>query len=341
MNKPITIKDIAKMAGVAPSTVSRVVTNSPGVGEQTRKRIWKLVLKYNYQPNSVARSLVKQRLKTIGILVPKRSSAFFENPFFAEVLMGVAEIASEQGYDVLLYTGGREWDFKSKNILQERKVDGLLAVGLRQDDPFLPLLQENKLQVVLVNREAEDPALPWVSVDNRQGVKDAVFYLIEQGHRQIGFISGPETVQITQLRRQGYFDALRAHSILPREELLMEGDYDEESGFQAAKKLLCLKPRPTAIFASNDLMAIGALAAAKEQGIIVPQELSLFGFDNIHSSLHVDPPLSTVKIPAFKMGQLASELMLDLLAGKTPRKIHILLPTELVIRQSTGKPGGC
>lgn len=340
MNKQITIKDIAKMAGVAPSTVSRAITNSPGVGEQTRKRIWDLVLEYNYQPNSVARSLVKQSLNTIGIIVPGRSSPFFENPFFADVLMGVAEIASERGYDVLLYTGSKERDARSKNYLLERKVDGLLAVGLRQDDPFLPLLQENKLEVVLVNRESEDPTLPWISVDNRRGVKEAVSYLIGQGHRQIGFIGGPETVQITQLRRQGYFDALRTHRIMPREELLVAGDYDEKSGFAAAKKLLCLKPRPTAIFASNDLMAIGALAAAKEEGILVPEELSIFGFDNIHSSLHVDPPLSTVKIPAYKMGQLAAGLILDLLAGKKPGSKHILLPTELVIRQSTGEAGG-
>jgi DNA-binding LacI/PurR family transcriptional regulator len=335
MNKKTTIKDIARLAGVAPSTVSRVVTGRPGVGAEMRGRIWQLIREHNYRPNSVARSLVTQRLQTIGILVPQRGSAFFENPFFADVLMGASEVAAQENFDVLLYTGSRE---QTGAIFQERKVDGLLAVGLRDDDPLLPLLKEQDLKTVLVNREIEDPAFNWVSVDNRQGASLATTQLLKLGHRRIGFIGGPGEVEISRLRLQGYLDALREHGLEPCPELLETGNFDEESGFAVATKLLSLKP--TAIFAANDLMAIGALKAAKKLGIQVPGELSLFGFDNIHSCLHTDPPLSTVKIPAFQMGQLACELMLEILAGEKPKKRQILLPTELVVRQSIAKIGG-
>ncbi len=337
MTKQATIKDIARLAGVAPSTVSRVVTNSPGVGAQTRMRIWKLIEEHNYRPNSVARSLVTQRLRTIGILVPlKRGKAFFENPFFADVLMGASEAAAQRNYDVLLYTASRE----QTNVLQERKVDGVLAVGLREDDRLLPHLKNQDMRVVFINREIDDQSLTWVSVDNRQGACKAVLELIRLGHRRIGFIGGPNEMRSGKLRRQGYLDALGERGIDICPDLLTEGNFDEESGLECALKLLSLRPRPTAIFAANDLMAIGALKAAKTLKIKVPNELSLCGFDNIHSCLHTDPPLSTVKMPAFKMGQLACQMMLALLSGGEPEARQILLPTELVRRESMGKIGG-
>jgi len=334
VSKNVTIKDIAKLAGVAPSTVSRVVTGRPGVGDEMRAKIWQLIKEHNYRPNSVARSLVKRRLETIGILVPRGRTAFFENPFFADVLMGATEAAAQENFDVLVYTGSREK--KGARVLQERKVDGLLAVGLREDDASIPLIKE-ELTTVFVNRQIKDAA--WVSVDNKEGVSKAVAHLIELGHRQIGFIGGPEKMEISELRKAGYLDAHRKFGLAVRPEYMAAGNFDEESGYAAATKILNSNPRPTAIFAANDLMAIGALKAAKNLSLVVPDDLSLCGFDNIHSSSHTDPPLSTVKLPAFQMGQLACQLLLQLIRGEEPEARQLLLPTELIVRQSSGKVG--
>jgi len=253
--------------------------------------------------------------------------------------MGAAEIAAERDHDIILYTGGKgnKKGSRALNLLRERKVDGLIAVGLRQDDPFLPLLRERGMQVVLVNRRTEDSEQAWVSVDNKHGAFQATHYLIDLGHERIGFIDGPSNIEISSERREGYLKALQGAGLVPDPQLIVEGDFDEESGYVCAQRLMTLKDPPSGIFGSNDLMAIGVLNFLRERGLRVPEDVSVMGFDNIHSCYHVSPPLSTVKLPAFQMGQISCNLALDLIEGVTVKEKGILLPTQLVIRQSTGK----
>lgn len=335
----VTIKDIAKAVGVSPAAVSRALNNYPDIGEATRRRILKVAEEMKYHPNAIARGLVRNKTDTIGLFVLGRTQAGFSDPFAFEVIVGVMEAVSAASYDLVLFGAGApgappiSYTRKSR----ERRVDGIVIMGLRTDDPQLPELASLGTPCVLVDVDVEAPGIGFVGSDNIAGAKRAVEYLISLGHRKIAFINGHARATVSRERLQGYRLALLENSIESRPDYIVEGDFSVESGRGAAERLLGegieTGARPTAVFAASDLMAIGFMQAAREMGFAVPGDVSVVGFDDIAMAGMTDPPLTTVRQNRHLLGAHAARLVIEALThGRPPERLR--LATELVIRES-------
>lgn len=345
-NASITIKDIARVVGVSPTAVSRALNNYPDVGEETRRRILKVAEEMNYHPNAIARGLVRNKTDTIGLFVLGRSQAGFSDPFAFEVIIGVMEAVSAAGYDLVLFgaggPGARPISYVKKS--RERRVDGVVIMGLRTDDPQLPGLSSLGMPCVLVDVDVEAPGVGFVGSDNIAGAKRAVEYLVSLGHGRIAFLNGHARATVSRERLQGYRLALMESGLENRPDYVVEGDFSAESGRRAADVLFGggVEPaeRPTAVFAASDLMAIGLMQAAREMGLSVPGDLSVVGFDDIGMASMVEPPLTTVRQSRHLLGTNGARLLIEALEkGRAPERLRLV--TELVIRGSAGKaPNG-
>ena len=337
--KHITIREVAKETGVSISTVSNVLNKSRYVKKETEERILEAVKKLNYRPNMVARGLRLKSTGSVGVIVPDIS-----NPFFAEMVRGMENVARELGYTLILcctYYDTQEEE-RQLNLLRDKWVDGFIfASGYNTDDHIAELV-EQKIAVVAVDREITDFWVPSVLIDNVEAAKKAVDYLCQLGHKRIAYISFPSTnMKTVENRYLGYREGLRANNIpydpslvLIAESLRMN---EIKESYSVLADFLQLSEPPTAIFVMADLMAIGILRAVKEMGLRVPEDISIMGFDNIAISAFTDPPLTTIKQPKKKMGATAMQLLIDLIRHKRVEKKKILMPTEVVVRQSTGK----
>ena len=335
----MTITDVAAEAGVSAATVSRVL-NDRGypVREETRQRVLDAIKKLDFRPNELARGLLLKRTKTIGLVIPD-----ITNPYYPDVSRGVEDVASEHGYAVIFCNTDRDAT-KSEhyvNALLQKQVDGLIIAGggtdfRRASERFA----EHGTRAVFVGKSS----LPWpsVRVPNEEAARTATGHLAELGHERIGFISGAPGLTTSRDRLAGYRRGVSDHSLQGGGALLREGDFGEESGYRAATSLLRETPRPTAIFAANDRMAIGTLAAAADLGLAVPDELSVVGFDDIRFASYVRPALTTVSLPTYDIGAAAMRLLLELLSDKdgepgvAAQTVH--LPVRLVVRDSTAPP---
>ena len=328
MTKSITIHDIAREAGVSPSTVSRVLNGSTPVAESKRNAVLAAVHSLEYRPSALAQGLARGRSGAVGVLTQDIAS-----PFYGEILKGIEQGLTGSGYHPVFASGNwrGEDERDALEMLRSRQVDALIVMGGQLADADLRRTAE-RTPLVVVGRQVPGLEGQCLRVDDRQGAYQATQYLIQLGHRRIAHITGMLSHQDAAERRQGYLDALTDAGIAPDPQLLVEGDFSERSGLLATDELLRRSARLTAIFAANDQIAYGARLALYRRGIRVPDDVSLVGFDDQPGSAYTTPPLTTVRQPTVEMGRAAAHLVRNLLDG-----LPINPPTfatTLVIRES-------
>ncbi len=326
----ITIREIAKLANVSIGTVSRVLNNKEtGYTEETKAKVLDVVKKYDYIPNSAARALSTQSTKTLGCIIPDIC-----NPFFPELARGIEDMAGSHGYHIFLCNTDLDAQKEESYVytLLERQVDGLLFASSTATTPKnITRIQKVNKPIILLDACMHDEAIPHVYIDNCFGVYTATKHLIEKGHTSIAFITGSMNLSTSKERLRGYKMALEEAGLPIQEQLITEGDYTVEGGFRAME-LLHLQSY-TGLIASNDLMAYGVYKYARTQGIRIPEELSVIGFDNLSFSQIIDPPLTTVSQPAYELGQYAAEMLIKCLQGMDTPSYHLYKPT-LIVRES-------
>ncbi|WP_409421652.1 substrate-binding domain-containing protein [Pseudaeromonas sp. ZJS20] len=331
-----TIKDVAARAGVSISTVSHVLNHTRRVSEEATRNVLEAVSALNYAPNSVARSLKVNRTRTLGLLVTAST-----NPFFAEVVKGVEDYAFNQGYSLILCNTENQFERQRHylRMLMEKRVDGLLVMCTDLDEAIQELMRsyQHVPQVVMDWGGSSDFAN--VINDNaRNGAYLAARYLLQMGHRHIACISGQLHKATTQLRLDGVRDALAELDLRLTDDLIFEGDYESQSGFDAMQQILALPQRPTAVFAFDDPMAMGALCAAHQAGIQVPEEISIMGYDDTELARFTCPPLTTINHPKAELGKTAVELLMARIRNKELATESLTVKPELVVRQSVAAP---
>jgi DNA-binding LacI/PurR family transcriptional regulator len=340
--KTVTIRDVAREAGVSPGTVSRAINNSPLVNEQTRERILEVVEAMNYTPNPVARRLSIGKTLAIAVIVP-----FFTRPSVSERLNGVVSSLSETEYDLVIHNietpEQRRLCFST--IPHREQADGVLVISLSPTDEETERLARANLPIVLI--DADHPRLTMyhqVTVDDVAGGRRATEYLISLGHRRIGFIGDSVNDVIgnafnfdsSRDRYQGYCEALQAAGITLHPEYYGEDQHGREEARRLAKEILSLSHRPTAIFAASDTQAVGVLEAARALGIQIPEDLSVIGYDDVEIADILR--LTTMRQMLFESGRLGAELLLETLEDKEIEPVYEVLPTELVVRETTAPP---
>lgn len=328
-----TIREVAGRARVSPTTVSHVLNATRFVSEEIRARVLAAMAELGYQPNAVARSLRRGRTHTLGLILPDSA-----NPYFAELGREIEAAAFARDHSVVLCNteGDERRERVYLDLLARRQVDGLLYVPAGDRADVLRGLLQRPLPVVLVDRDLAGVPVDVVLSDKRGGARLATRHLIMLGHRRIGCIGGPSSLAMSGQRLQGYRDALAEAGLPVDERLILRGDYRPQSGWVAARSLLALSDPPTAIFAANDLMAIGVLRAAGELGRRVPADLAVVGFDDIELASYTTPPLTTVSQSAGEVGRAAVELLLARLAEPARPPLRRTLETRLVVRASCG-----
>jgi DNA-binding LacI/PurR family transcriptional regulator len=346
MQKSVTIYDIAKIANASVATVSRVLSNSNyPVSTEMSKKIKAVAKEMNYTPNMFGKQLKTNNSMTIGVIIPSIS-----NPFYADVVLGIEEIARNNGYHVLLCNSHQNPKLEAEYLqtLLEHQVKGLILSSISKDMEILRSYLKKGLNVISIDQMIDSPEVYQIGFDYRKGGYLACKHLIEQGHRKIAFV----TAQLDRPSRfglfHGYQDALRESGITPLDLWFQESRtsaeenygsaYEFTNGKQLVRNLLNLSERPTAIMTCNDLTAFGVINELNEQGIDVPGEMSVIGFDNIEFSQMVSPALTTVDVPKYELGRFSCKMLLDILIGTTIDVKEIVLQPKLIVRQSVSSP---
>ncbi len=328
-----TIQEVAEKAGVSPTTVSHVINKSRVVADETRQRVEAAMEELHYRPNALARSLRRGQTHTLGLILPDSA-----NPFFAEIGHSIEAAAFDQGYSVVLCNTEGDLDKEELyvDVLTKKQVDGIIFVAAGEQSDSLRTLLHHQLPVVVVDRDLADAEIDAVLTDNRQGGYLATQHLIRLGHRRIGCIAGPSHLTPSAQRVTGYREALNEAGLPIDDALIMRGDFHPQSGYHAARSLLERPTAPTALFACNDLMALGALRAAAEAGRSVPGQFAIVGFDDIELASFTSPPLTTIAQPKSDLGRLAVGWLIEHIADKTRPARRELLPTRLIVRGTCG-----
>jgi LacI family transcriptional regulator len=333
-----TLEEVAKLAGVSRATVSRVINDQPNVRPEVRERVRQAVQQVGYRPHAVARSLVTRRTGILGVVIPEAVSTLFTDPFFPLLLRGATEACNAHKHQLMLVlfndpAGEQEM---YERVLRNGYLEGVVIASATLGDPLVALMQRDGIPFVSVGR-LPDEQVHVVDADNVGGARIAVEHLIRLGHRRIATIAGPADMLAGQDRLEGYCQALQAHGLPVAEELIVHGDYTEAGGKLAMQRLF--PAAPTAVFVASDTMAVGALKWLREAGQCVPDDIALVGFDDIPMASAVEPRLTTVRQPIGRLGALAVELLVGLLQGAPsarPPAQRVVLPTELVVRESCG-----
>jgi LacI family transcriptional regulator len=338
----ITIKDIARELGISPSTVSRALKDHPDISVQTKKAVNELAEKLNYQPNIVALNLRQKKTNTIGVILPE-----LVHFFFSTVISGIESVAYEAGYNVILAQSNESYEREKTDIkaLFNSRVDGMLISISRETTNYdhIEAILSKGMPMVFYDRMYTNPNTSKVIVDDYVGAKEAVLHLIEQGCKRIAHLESAPGLSIAVDRKRGYYDALRENNIPIKENMVVQCPNGSlEDGAKATKKLLALSPPPDAIFANNDMLAMGAMMTIKEKGLKIPQDVALMGFSNWFFSQLMDPPLSSVDQPGYEMGQEAARLLIRQIEMKDKEQFDPIpetkiLKTRLVIRGSSMK----
>jgi len=334
----VTIKDIAKAANISVTTVSRALNNYHDVNEETKKRIKAIAEELGYSPNIAARSLISKKSRTLGLLLSNVTRASSKDNIAFEVLCGMNDRAGELGYDLVLFsTTPQKQHAKSyKTLCQERGVDGVIIMGIRLDDPYLKEIVKSDIPCVLIDIMLEGTNVGYVTSNNEEGARGATQYLLQGNHVKIGMINGHSQADVSMYRLNGYKQALEEAGVPFDESLVVNGLFSEAGGREAAIQLLQMHPDITALFCASDLMALGALQAARELELRVPEDLSIMGFDNIDIASYCSPALTTVHQHKYELGEQAAQMLIELLEDRDANH-HTVLPTSLVIRDSVSK----
>jgi len=329
--------DVAREAGVSRTTVSFVLNNvtSISISDSTRKRVQEAAEKLNYHPDASGRKLVTGKSSTIGLVLRQSTDQIFSDAFLLQVMIGIEQAASQHGFNVLLKPLDPNDDFGYAQLISENHVDGIVLSGPRQDEDEIIRRYEDGFPVVLMGQLANSN-IPFVDVNAFEGAAAATRHLIDRGHRRIGMITNaPLEYTSARERRQGFIHAMEQANLPIDESLLREGAYTPVSGFMAMSELLKSSPLPTAVFVASDVVAAGAAQAIKQNGLQIPQDIAIVGFDDIPMAAFFDPPLTTIRLPAYEIGKEAGENLVRMILGEKLDSRQVMLNTELIIREST------
>lgn len=328
----ITIVDIAKELGISASTVSRALSDSPLVNADTKRTVLRTAERLGYQRNELARALVKGSSGAVGLLVPD-----ITNPFFSDIARGVGEIVDRFGVGVILCnTDGRvDRELTYVRLMRRKRVDGLLICSTTTKAPYLQELKRAAIPFILVSRLSDQKDVPFVITDDHAGAKLAVEHLVDLGHRRIGFIGGPENVQASRDRMDAYLDVLSDNELKTRKDWRCYAGFTQAAGREAAQRMLTLSERPTAIFAANDVTALGVLEVAEGLDLRVPDDLSIVGYDDISYAALPRIQLTTIAQPAVEMGQIAANWLFKALEHPGLPGLQRTLAPRLVVRSTT------
>jgi LacI family transcriptional regulator len=349
MARRITIKDVAREAGVSPQTVSRAINDKGEIRPETQERILRIAKRLGYRPNRIARSLATRRSRNVGLVVPDVS-----NPFFASVARGIEDAAQHAGYNVFLCNTDENAarEIQAIHSLEAQRVDGLLVCSSRLSERELNEVADRFEPLVLVNRRIDRPQTGCVIVDDAKGMQQAVRHLLALGHRQIGLLAGPMQSHSGRERVKGYRQAMQAYGIRPPQDLWQIHCAPQlEGGEIAARQLLQRAPELTALVGYNDLVAIGALHACAEKGLRVPEDCAVVGCDDVLLAGLVSPALTTIHIPTYALGKQAMDLLLEMIEGDPGRggeptggkgsghpPARLIVSPHLVLRDSVSEP---
>jgi LacI family transcriptional regulator len=328
------IKEIAKRSGVSVGTVSKVLNFDKSVTQKNKDKVIKTIGELNYRPNRIARSLSKGKTKNIGFIIPD-----IKNPFFPELVSGVSDVLVSNGYYVFLCSSDNSPNKEDLyiNDLVSMWIDGIIIAPSETENRDIKIFNNIISPFVIVDREIRGLKKDQVIINNKKGAYNAVKYLIEKGHKKIVALQGPEYTTTAQNRLAGWKMSMEEHSLF-KEEYIFWGDFSIDSGYEMMKKVFDRIGMVDAVFACNDLIALGAIQAIEEKEYKIPDDISIIGFDDIYLSRFLKPPLTTVRQPAYKMGKIAAETLLDRINGlkeKSPKKI--VVEGDLIIRRSVKK----
>ena len=335
-----TLKDVAKKSGVAVGTASAVINNKPWVSEKTRQRVLQAIKELNYQPNQLARNLRTQRTNTIGVIVPD-----ITNPFFPQIIRNIGALAHKYGYSIILCDSNEDYQLgiEAFHVLLDKKVDGIILIGgVVPKRELVKYLDKKHPLIVVIERDYGIPEIATVVVDAIKGGYLATKHLLDLGYNKIGIITGPldddDFYRGSFGRYEGYKKALKEYKISFNPEIVKQGDFSLNGGYKAMKQFLENNSQVQAIFAFNDLMAIGAMEAIKEKGLRIPEDIAVVSYDDIPEASYVFPTLTTIRLPKAQLGRMAVEILLNHTKKKPEFSIKKVLPLELITRQSCGAP---
>jgi DNA-binding LacI/PurR family transcriptional regulator len=333
------IRTIARMANVSIATVSRTINRVSTVNPKMAKRVWDVIEKLDFVPNTQARALVSGRSKIFGLVVSE-----ITNPFFPELIQGFEDIAVENGYEILVSSTNHDPKRMSHCIrrMLERKVEGVAIMTFGIEEPLLDQLAKRKVPLVFIDIGPDRPGVSVLKVDYHHGIRRAVQHLAALGHRQIAFVTGPMRLHSAQSRLAAFSKSMQECGITPEPNQIVEGDHTLEGGVAAMERLLLLDPLPTAVVCSNDMTAIGVLHKLYRKGLRVPDDISVIGFDDIHIAEVMMPPLTTVQMSRLDIAKAAFGALRSQVESpeQTHGKREFDIPTELIVRESTGFPRG-
>lgn len=323
-----TIKDVAKRAGVALSTASYALNGNQKVSASTIEKVLKAARELNYQKNGFASDLKRTKTNTIALILSDMSG-----PYFSELIKGVQEVTASHQYDLIACSSLGGDRSTATKFLREKRVDGAIILANNVSTQLIEESAREDFPIIVLDRDVQNPFAIHVKVDNRHGAYQATEHLIENGHRSIGYISGPHDSHDNEERFKGFSDALKNYEIPFQSRFKISGNFTRDGGYRATKMLIAQQQLPDALFYANDEMAIGGLQAFSEKGIAIPDDVSIVGFDDIQLSEYVNPPLTTVKQPKYEAGALAVHTIFQMLAGEKVDK-SFELSTEFVKRSS-------
>jgi len=337
--KRITSTDVAEQAGVSRTTVSLVLNNVQGVqiSEETRERVIETAQQLGYVPNAAAQALASRRAQIIGLILTRNPHHISSDVFLNQILDGLITAAHEHSIRLLIDIVEVKHQQKAYlELVRAKRIDGLILSGPRFDDDALLSLQQDHFPTVLMGQLPSTDFFS-VDIDNFSAAQQAVEHLVKLGHEQIACITNAApTYTAAADRLKGYQQVLDNHEIPFAEDLVRFGDFDPESGYQQMKSLLGNGRRPTAVFVASDVVAIGAKAAIVEKGLSIPDDIALVGFDDVPLARYLDPPLTTVRLPASELATRASQMLIQLIQGETPAEQLVLLESQLIVRKSCG-----
>ncbi|SHK33565.1 LacI family DNA-binding transcriptional regulator [Tepidibacter formicigenes] len=333
----VTIKDIARKAGVSRTTVSRVLNDSGYVKDETRQKVLKVIKELNYTPSAIARSLSTNKTNTIGVIVPE-----INNPFFGEIIKGVSQVADEHDLNIILCNtdDNREKELKALKLLKEQRIQGIIITPTYAEDQFnseyLSTLENLGIPVILLDGHVKYTDFSGIFIDHVKGAYDATKALIEAGHKKIAIINGRKNYKITIDRLKGYKKALDEYNIAIKDKYISYGDFEYKSAYKATKQILKMDDRPTAVFVTSNMMILGSIRAFYEENINIPQDMAIIGFDKIDAINIIGMNISFVIGPSIEMGKAGMKMLIDNLDNKKSREEikRITLFPELVLKGS-------
>lgn len=332
----VTIKDVAKRAGVSPSTVSRVIADHPRISPETKEKVRAIMSELGYYPNAIARSLVNQTSNSIGLVRSRLTEENFANPFFPAVIQGISSVAHKHKLSLVLSTGKtfQQEDEECLSLLRQRRVDGVILLASHRDDQLIPRLTQDGFPFVLIGRYEGSEEINWVNNDNFEDAKTAVRYLLNKGHTQIACLDGDPRYVVSADRLLGYERAFLDHNLEVPSNLVEHSEFSVEGGYQATHRLLARQEPFSALFAVDDVVAIGAMRALQERGIKVGSEVAVVGFNDTILGACVQPALTSVHVPIYELGQIAVQMLTAQIYGSGVYHHHQMLPASLVVRDS-------